>query len=240
MKVIFLSDFCRRTGSLDVCLPRAAAGVALVLLSVVAVALWGGFELGQQFGNRHQLSHEVDELHRALVEERRLIAEAKAEQRAHLDALALRIAALQGRLIRLDALGDRLVEAGELDPGEFDFSAEPPLGGSDQATYEDVSVEDLSADMVRLSALLDDRESKLLNLEQLLMTQELMADVTPSGRPVKSGWLSSGFGKRTDPFSGKKTYHRGIDFVHTCTLRCARTARSTTPSASFDEPVISW
>jgi len=214
MKVIFLPDFCKRTASLDVCVPRAVFGLLLAASAVVSLAVWGGFQLGERFAARSVVHDEVAELRELLVAERRAIADAKAEQRAHLDAMALRIADLQARLIRLDALGDRLVEAGKLDKGEFDFTADPPLGGVDEAAArEDVSVQDLSADMTRISALLDDREDKLLTLEQMLMTRELMAEVTPSGRPVKTGWLSSGFGKRTDPFSGKKSYHRGVDFA---------------------------
>jgi len=34
----------------------------------------------------------------------------------------------------------------------------------------------------------------------------------PSIRPVDTGWLSSGFGKRKDPFTEKLTYHHGLDF----------------------------
>jgi murein DD-endopeptidase MepM/ murein hydrolase activator NlpD len=34
----------------------------------------------------------------------------------------------------------------------------------------------------------------------------------PSIRPVDTGWLSSGFGKRKDPFTDKLSYHHGLDF----------------------------
>ena len=33
------------------------------------------------------------------------------------------------------------------------------------------------------------------------------------GRPILSGWLSSRYGSRIDPFSGKKAWHEGIDFA---------------------------
>jgi murein DD-endopeptidase MepM/ murein hydrolase activator NlpD len=35
----------------------------------------------------------------------------------------------------------------------------------------------------------------------------------PAGRPITSGWLSSYFGIRTDPFTGKKERHKGLDFA---------------------------
>jgi len=214
MKIIFLSDLCKRTGSVDICLPRAV--LALVALAVGALSLtaWLGFEVGQRTGNHQLVDDEVIELRQLLRAERRTIAGAKAEQRAHLDALALRIADLQAHLMRLDALGGRLVEVGKLDDDEFDFAADPPLGGLDTpASSESVSAAELSAELLRIDALLEDRERKLLTLEQMLMTRDLMAEVTPSGKPVKKGWLSSTFGRRTDPFNGKKSYHRGVDFA---------------------------
>lgn len=214
MKIIFLSDFCKRTGSIDVCLPRAAATAGVLLVGLVTAALWSGFHYGKHLGAEASVDETTTELQTLLRAERHLIAEAKAEQRAHLDALALKIAELQAHLMRLDALGGRLVEVGKLDEGEFDFASAPPLGGLDQALPDaSVAPDELSADMDRISSLLKDREEKLTALEQLLMNRELLAQVIPSGRPVKKGWLSSSYGRRTDPFSGKKSFHRGVDFA---------------------------
>jgi murein DD-endopeptidase MepM/ murein hydrolase activator NlpD len=48
-------------------------------------------------------------------------------------------------------------------------------------------------------------------LDTLDVRTEARAHI-PSIRPVDTGWLSSGFGKRPDPFTGKLAYHHGIDF----------------------------
>jgi len=214
MKIIFLSNICRRSGSIDVCMPRAAALAGVVLVGVVALTLWSGFLLGQRLGTEVRADAATTEMQVLLAAERRAIADAKAEQRAHLDALAIRIAELQAHLMRLDALGDRLVDLGKLDKGEFDFASPPPMGGIDDALPgENQTGSDLTVDMERIASLLTDREDKLAALEQVLMNRKLMAEVVPSGRPVKKGWMSSGFGKRTDPFKGKKSYHRGVDFA---------------------------
>lgn len=214
MKIIFLSDFCKRTGAIDICLPRAAALATVSVAGLLAVTLWSGFLLGEKYGNAAASSDDVAGLRQMLDAERRVIADAKAEQSAHLDALALKIAELQAHLMRLDALGDRLVDVGKLDKDEFDFHAAPPMGGVDEVLPgEAVSVSELSADMDRIASLLRDREDKLSTLEQMLMSRDLMAEVTPSGRPLKKGWMSSTYGKRTDPFSGKKSYHHGVDFA---------------------------
>lgn len=214
MKIIFLSDFCKRTGTIDVCVPKLIGLGGLLVLGLTAVTLWSGFVLGQRYSGQSGADVATAEVHAMLEAERRVIAEAKAEQRAHLDALALRIAGLQAHLIRLDALGDRLVEVGKLDKEEFDFASTPPIGGVDDSLPgENQSANDLSDEMERIAGLLADREDKLAALEQLLMNRELMAEVVPSGRPVKKGWMSSGYGKRTDPFKGGRSFHRGLDFA---------------------------
>ncbi|MCB1788651.1 MAG: M23 family metallopeptidase [Gammaproteobacteria bacterium] len=214
MKIIFLSDFCKRTGSIDICVPRAATLAVAGLLGLTALGGWAGFVAGERYGIDASVGVATAEVQTLLATERRVIADAKAEQRAHLDAMALKIAELQAHLMRLDALGGRLVEVGKLDSEEFDFANAPPVGGVEDAIASDSqSASDLSGEMQRLADVLEDRENKLRALEAMLMNRELRAEVVPSGRPVTKGWMSSSFGKRTDPFNGKKSYHRGVDFA---------------------------
>ena len=67
--------------------------------------------------------------------------------------------------------------------------------------------------MTTLRSQLSDREAQLNVLEGMLMHQSLKDRVYPQGRPVSSGWISSYFGKRTDPFTGKPANHGGVDFA---------------------------
>jgi len=45
-----------------------------------------------------------------------------------------------------------------------------------------------------------------------LTARETVRARIPSIRPVDTGWLSSRFGFRKDPFTAKQTFHRGLDF----------------------------
>ena len=45
------------------------------------------------------------------------------------------------------------------------------------------------------------------------MNSNLQEEVLPAGMPVKNGWISSYFGKRTDPFTGKIGFHEGLDIA---------------------------
>lgn len=133
-----------------------------------------------------------------------------------LDALAIRIGQMNARVIRLDAVGRRLTEMAGLNDGEFNFNEDPALGGPEEpypAAGSAVAVPDVLVAMQGLNDQLDNREAQLGALESVLMTQSLSERVYPAGRPVKSGWMSSYFGRRTDPFTGKPANHKGVDFA---------------------------
>jgi len=209
MNIILLSSLCSKAGSMEFCLSRAVALITAVFVVAGGGLYWFGYQQGQ--GSHPRLNGSVREL---LVEERQQLQRAREETRAHLDALALRVAGLQAHLMRLNALGERLVDVGKLDGEEFDFVSAPPLGGGDSlGEGRSQQIAEIQADMDRLNDMLLDRERQLLLMEDILMSRAVQKEVLPSGKPVAKGWISSFYGKRTDPFSGKKSQHHGIDFA---------------------------
>jgi murein DD-endopeptidase MepM/ murein hydrolase activator NlpD len=50
-------------------------------------------------------------------------------------------------------------------------------------------------------------------LQDLLVASRLQEQVRPSGYPVLRGYMTSGYGWRRDPFSGRSAMHRGVDFA---------------------------
>ncbi len=72
---------------------------------------------------------------------------------------------------------------------------------------------DLNQSISRLSKVLSSQFARLDALQLLLLDRNLEQERTPAGWPVSSGWISSGFGERNDPFTGKKTTHEGLDFA---------------------------
>ena len=139
---------------------------------------------------------------------------ARQQAEDHLTAMTVRMAELQARLMRLDALGERLVGVAKLKGGEFDFSQAPAVGGPAEGELE-LSFERPSflADLDQLAADIEQRESQLQVLESLLENRKLRKEVSLAGRPVTWGWLSSRFGRRTDPFTGRLAWHEGVDFA---------------------------
>jgi murein DD-endopeptidase MepM/ murein hydrolase activator NlpD len=79
---------------------------------------------------------------------------------------------------------------------------------------EPAEVADGLADILaRLENQLIDRERQLVILETFISARQLTRFAVPDGSPVPGAWVSSTFGHRSDPFTGKLAFHSGIDFA---------------------------
>lgn len=127
--------------------------------------------------------------------------------------MAGRLSMLQGYVMRLDALGSRLASMADLDDMEFGVENPPGIGGPllDEAGAQ-LSMEDLLDTFNEMEYVLKDREEKLTAMESMLINRTLQEETSPAGKPSLGGYLSSLFGYRTDPMSGKKEFHEGLDF----------------------------
>jgi len=118
---------------------------------------------------------------------------------------------MQANVTRLNALGQRLVVVAKLDSDEFNFEHKPAYGGPHEPDAS--TTMNLNTVLTDLNEQLQSREQQLSLLEDVIMRSELMKEVRPAGRPIGKGWISSYYGKRTDPFSGKIEMHKGMDFA---------------------------
>ena len=139
-----------------------------------------------------------------------------ADSRLGVNALAVRLAELQAASIRLDALGERLAQMGQLSLDEFDFSAPAPVGGPEEYdTVDSANENELRSAIDALSEKLRRQSSQLDALQFLMVNRQLENDLTPAGWPVRKGWISSRYGERSDPFTGERVHHKGVDFAGT-------------------------
>ena len=214
MNVVIFGKGLGQPRQLSLSGPMAVAAVLLFAGVITAAGFAGGHWYAGATGSgvsSNELVGLNDELQRA----REQIDTIRQENEDTLDAMAIRIAQMNARMIRLDALGRRLTDMANLEDGEFDFDEPPAMGGPEEpvATGSNVAVPDVVEAMQTLDLQLDNREAQLGVLESVIANQNLKQRVYPQGRPVSSGWISSYFGKRTDPFTGKPANHTGIDFA---------------------------
>lgn len=214
MNVVIFGKGFGKPRQLSLSGPIAGFAAGAVALVVMAAGFAGGYAYSSSTGSGVSTS-ELSELTGALDAQRENIAEIRQGNEDTLDALAIRIAQMNARMIRLDAVGRRLTEMADIEADEFNFDLDPALGGPEEpmAAGSNIAVPEVLDAMTSLNYQLTSREAQLDVLESVLMNQNLSKRVYPQGRPVKSGWLSSYFGKRTDPFTGKPANHTGIDFA---------------------------
>ncbi len=177
--------------------------------------MYAGFSLGKQGAPVDVSALAVSQ---ELARQQEEILEAKRVAEENLNALTLRLGQMQAHVVRLDALGQRLTRIADLDNGEFDFSAPPAQGGPDEGgplgiASESMALPDFISQLDELSQQLKDREEQLSVLESMFINRNLDAKVLPAGRPITKGWMSSRYGIRSDPFTGKPAWHKGIDFA---------------------------
>ena len=134
--------------------------------------------------------------------------------RENLSVLAVKLGQMQSQMLRLDALGERLAKLSGISKQEFNFDKAPGQGGAvSSVPSHDISVSELSQQMDALMRKLDNRSDQMGLMDALLVQREAKKVALPSGRPVTTGWYSSNYGWRIDPFTGQKAYHEGVDFM---------------------------
>ena len=207
MNIIFLGKFRGRPVRCQIGGGWQKLACLSTILTVLAAVAGTGFWWGYTTKEIVQLT----ELERRIAEEKALIEQTRMTAQSDLDALAAHIGQMQANVTRLNALGQRLVTVTKLDKGEFDFERKPAYGGPHEPATG--TTMDLNTVLAELNDELHSREQQLSLLEDVIMRSELMKEASPTGRPIKKGWISSYYGKRTDPFSGKIEMHKGMDFA---------------------------
>lgn len=190
---------------------RAALGFCLLGLPVILG--YYGYQVADTRGSRLAKDEATQAMAAGLREQKADLERIRQEAATQIEALAVRLANLQARLIRLDALGERLTTITGLDNGEFDFSQEPSLGGPEVGGDASVQLPDLVRELDELARKIEDRQQQLSLLDSIMLERQTLSEFQVSGRPVTRGYVSSGYGRRLDPFSGKPSVHQGIDFA---------------------------
>ncbi len=150
------------------------------------------------------------------------LVQQKAEMEAQVDYFAGRIDDLTDQLTRLQESNARIKVLANLNV-HAGTDVRQGLGGPDSAAAalttdsldaaRSQAIENMHRDLQVLELRLADEQQQSNLLRDYLEEQKAVLNFTPSIRPVR-GWISSGFGYRRSPFTGKREFHRGLDIVN--------------------------
>ncbi len=160
------------------------------------------------------------------------------EQRAQIQAFAEKLADLDGALSRIRAFERKVRVIADLPGGEIAPDGEPGLGGGTPA--EDAAdpqtpnpagrgggedswrefhadtglgnLEQMAIQVDRAAFIAGQQSASLEDLIEQLHDKANQLASTPSIRPTR-GWISSTFGTRISPFTGRRERHMGLDIA---------------------------
>ena len=223
----------RRTYHIRLGRPLLLAGLAFII-SVTSASFYLGSQLGPE---KKDVVVTLDTaqgnimLSQELSEQQELVETARDDAQKYLDSMAARLSTLQGHVMRLNALGSRLARMAELEEIDFSVNQTPGMGGPEPAGIQrSLSVPDFITELDQLSSQIADRNDKLIAIESMLMDRHLQSETVPDGSPIEDGWISSHYGWRTDPITGKRNMHMGTDFA----------ARYGTEIKSVAAGIVTW
>ncbi len=193
MKLNSLSKAFKTSGSFTLSY-NMATGLFFGILGIMGLAFYGGYTMNE-YPKEYPITQSIQSQPASLEE-------------SELAVLTECIGRMEANLIRINALGQRLVEIAGLSPEEFNFSNEIPMGGAEE--------EDLQRTVKILDEVLTKKLGQVTALYQAIQTLKGHHELQLFGQgktAASQGWISSFYGHRHDPFTGRKAWHAGVDIV---------------------------
>lgn len=140
--------------------------------------------------------------------------------RENLDAMAQRLGEIQAKLVRLDAVSERVSTVAGVKPTDLELIRRAPVAspapsaggqGGPYIPLDKPSLEQLQATVAVMDETADRTADIFTLVESRLFEARMRSLMIPSTKPVQTH-VGSGFGFRSDPFTGRPALHAGLDF----------------------------
>ncbi len=190
----------------------------LLLAGLLSFGVWGvysSWQVGRLATALEQTRHALDHAQSRYDSQLATWQDKTAAAQKKLAVYARTLGQMQARLSRLDALGRKLVDVASLDKAEFDFTVQPAFGGPRQSRPDYAGLEaGMHAGLEYMDGRLDQLDAQLAAIDYMLENERSLSQARPHAWPSEGGWLSSSYGRRTDPFTGQPTNHYGVDIAN--------------------------
>ncbi len=186
---------------------RQALGSFFLLSLIIVFSAFAGYLMGERAGSGPQglvvmpASFNALDAARSGADQKKLsVANAQSMQSSQ--ELTEQIGQLRAELLRLHTVFVHLAELAELDDGEFDLES-PLMEWQEQSNLRKLGL--LNRRIAHISG-------SSATLRSIFDTRRIAFDQKISGKPLVEGHKTSGFGYRTDPITGERLEHLGLDF----------------------------
>lgn len=135
--------------------------------------------------------------------------------RENLDAMAQKVGEMQAKLVRLEAMGERVSGLAGVKPEELSPAPIPAKAGGQGGPFvpaKKLTLDQLNGTLASLDIQTEQSTDLFTLVESKLFERRLASLMIPNSRPLNAP-VGSGFGFRSDPFTGRAALHTGLDFA---------------------------
>ena len=188
----------------------------LLILAASGASLFAFFIYDYYHGMRASMAT-IGQMTGQIIDQREQIT----QQRLQIQTFADEINSLKNRLVKLSQFEQKLKVIANIEtaadatnlfgvggaaPEDLDPQLELNEGHEGLIREMHQQINDLESASLRQEDSFDTLEEKLEDQRNLLAS-------TPAIRPT-TGWISSQFGRRTSPFTGRREFHKGLDIAN--------------------------
>ncbi|MBE0621104.1 MAG: M23 family metallopeptidase [Burkholderiales bacterium] len=209
MQLILISNRLRTTKSLVLSARQLTFGAVSAALFVLFAATALTFFALQQIGGSDGAA--VQDLLPSSARQPHLLTRSLS---AKLDTMATKIGRMQAQTTILDLQSAALAARAGIKPHEFRLETLPGQGGPiPAASSKMLSMDDVEHVLDRMAVQIGNHADTLDVLESRVLDYTGQEQLLPRILPVRNPQIGSGFGMRTDPFTGQPAMHEGLDLV---------------------------
>ncbi len=184
----------------------------IVLVGVLSTLCFGVFD----YVHLHKENKNLQELRAGLKSQTELID----HQRNQIAAFSQKIEHLKVQMAELHSFEEKIRIIANLAPrkentgmfgvGGLDTEAIDPANEIKQDNQ--ALIRTMHEEIDEIDHVAQDQQSAFATIYDQLEGKRNLLAATPSIRPVK-GWITSRFGRRKSPFTGRREFHRGVDIA---------------------------
>lgn len=146
-----------------------------------------------------------------LLQEQSHVESVRNKALDELRVLKQQLASMEARLREVDMFSQHVAQQAGI---ELEKTSKDSKFASDiQVDPSEFAQLPLIQSFEQLDKRITQKVKQLSALESVMLGHHIQDISSVAGRPILTGWLSSYYGIRKDPFTGKPAMHKGIDFA---------------------------